>query len=421
MQSTCYSYHPQYGLLAANTHSHAMGYLHNSDRRLRLLVDEARRLLHCINRENAAYGFNGCDLFFPAIVAALATRELNSATLPTAASVPHHTLHGFFKSDLPLAFDYVQQGRIASAIAMEYGTDTRSGNSIKLVRHVVNFLAEAHKTNFNPNQPRAPHGQPDGGQWVDGVGNGGGGGGDGGGHGSSGGDNSHGGHEGDAEDNNRNRDSLAGQIGFILQNLLGIPAAHAEESGGSSILSNQPPPGKDPGPVPVLLKNGQPAIYRGQPFTGVDGKPVTNGMPLYMPNGVSLQNNAELGKKLGFLPSIFTPGFTLPTPVPAPNSLPIREAAMVVLFAPGSHYMDYQRIYSDTSRINPTYINFGNYNFGVVAAAADYELNQVLFAAGLANLWGQGNHTGPMFNNPANMPWIRQGFMDYTQGLIKAK
>ncbi|MGB4102023.1 MAG: hypothetical protein WBK91_08985, partial [Alphaproteobacteria bacterium] len=55
---------------------------------------------------------------------------------------------------------------------------------------------------YNPdwmNQPRAPSGQPEGGQWT--------------GDGSEGSGGGHGGHEGDAEGNNRNRDSLVGQIG----------------------------------------------------------------------------------------------------------------------------------------------------------------------------------------------------------------
>jgi hypothetical protein len=96
---------------------------------------------------------------------------------------------------------------------------------------------------------------------------------------------------------------------------------------------------------------------------------------------------------------------------------PIREAAMSALFLPGQP-MDYQRVYGNNGLINRTFIGFGNYNFGVVAAAGGYSLNQALIGAGAANLLGTGSRSGPYLNNPQNVPFITQGFNDYRAGLI---
>jgi len=272
---------------------------------------------------------------------------------------------------------------------------------------------------FNPNH------DPDNGQFTFGPG-------------------SEGGDDDQPDDNGseQDQDSVSGKIGRFLQNLVGIGTAYAEEAGSGNIVGTQPATGEDPGPAKAVLNNGEAVIN-------------DKGETLLMPSGVSLSDNAALGEKLSLLPSVFTPGISAPTPLLyGINSLPAKETAMIALFAPGQS-MDYQRTYSDTpDHINEAYINFGNYNFGVVSAAAGYDLNQALSAAGAVNIFtyahesavqlidylgsghslsdvldyiGSGNFlkptgsrfSGPMYNNPANIPWIKQGFSDYNRGLIE--
>lgn len=284
---------------------------------------------------------------------------------------------------------YIRKGFVPPVV-VEVMAATQSLEAFK--QHV---LAEGK---YSPDQPRVPAGNPDGGQWTSGGGDG----------------------SGDdalaVEDTHNTVDGM----GRVLQNLFGIGTAHAEDSGSSTTLLSQPPAGQDPGATQAMLNNGQPVTYKGPSFEGNNGQTTPTGATLVMPQGISLSNNAALGEKLSLMPSVFTPGGKLPTLSSGLASLPAKEAAMTALFAPSVGLMDYQRNYSNDGNINRAYINFGNYNYGVVAAAAGYDLDQALFASGIANLWGSGNHTGAMFNNPANIPWIKQGFSDYMEGLIGA-
>ncbi|HME23311.1 MAG TPA: hypothetical protein VKI44_18620 [Acetobacteraceae bacterium] len=141
-------------------------------------------------------------------------------------------------------------------------------------------------------------------------------------------------------------------------------------------------------PVPVTLDDGS-----------VVQDPRTGG-PLLQPAEVSLARNEEIGQLLSRLPH------------------PDREAAMVALFAPGG-LMDYQRTYGSDGRINRTFIDFGNFNFGAVAAAAGYTKTEALIAAGAANLLGTGDKSGPYFINPRNLPFIVGGYDAYAAGLVK--
>jgi hypothetical protein len=100
-----------------------------------------------------------------------------------------------------------------------------------------------------------------------------------------------------------------------------------------------------------------------------------------------------------------------------PPGDPVREAAMSALFLPGQP-MDYQRVYGKDGLINRSFIAFGNYNFGVVAAAAGYTKKQAHLAAGAANLLGSGDKSGPDFNNPLNIPFIDAGYDAYKAGRI---
>ncbi|MGP0058228.1 MAG: hypothetical protein ACLPID_02920 [Beijerinckiaceae bacterium] len=148
-------------------------------------------------------------------------------------------------------------------------------------------------------------------------------------------------------------------------------------------------------PIPVVLNDGT-----------VVQNPDTKG-PLLQPDAVSLTKNAQIGQVLSLLPSAFS----------IPPGEPIRETAMTALFFPGQP-MDYQRIYGNDGQINRDYIDFGNYNYGVVAAAAGYSFDQALLAAGTANLLGSGDKSGPYFNSDRNLPFIKMGYGDYKAGSI---
>src|SRR5208337_3942150 len=174
-----------------------------------------------------------------------------------------------------------------------------------------------------------------------------------------------------------------------LQGQTADPANSLVASGTSAPSSDNSGAPKSSAPVPVVLNNGT-----------VVQNPLTGG-PLLQPAGVSLAQNAQTGRVLSLLPS----GFSLP-------ATPIREAAMAELFLPGQP-MDYQRADGNSGRINRTYIAFGNYNYSVVAAAAGYTKDQALLGAGAANLLGSGNESGPLFNNPINVPFINAGYDAY--------
>jgi putative RNase toxin 44 of polymorphic toxin system len=76
-----------------------------------------------------------------------------------------------------------------------------------------------------------------------------------------------------------------------------------------------------------------------------------------------------------------------------------------------------QRKFGVNGKINRDYIDFGNYNYGVVAAAAGYSWEYATTASGLANLLGSGKKSlQDKFNNPDNLKMMRQGFDDYRAG-----
>jgi hypothetical protein len=158
-----------------------------------------------------------------------------------------------------------------------------------------------------------------------------------------------------------------------------------------SAAPSTPPPET---PISVYLNDG----------TQVQN-PVTGG-PLMQPAGVSLVRNARIGESLSLMPSAFSGGDAY------------REGSMAGLFLPGAP-MDYQRVYGSHGLINKTFIAFGNYNYGAVAAAAaGYTLDQALRAAGTANLLGSGDKSDRYYNNPRNVPLIKAGFEAYQAGLI---
>ena len=81
--------------------------------------------------------------------------------------------------------------------------------------------------------------------------------------------------------------------------------------------------------------------------------------------------------------------------------------------------MDYQEIYGTDGKINRDYIDFGNYNFGVVAAAAGFSRKEAEIYAGLANLlFGGGEKSGPFWNKQRNLLMLLKGHDDYKSGKI---
>lgn len=81
---------------------------------------------------------------------------------------------------------------------------------------------------------------------------------------------------------------------------------------------------------------------------------------------------------------------------------------MAMLFAPGGG-MDYQRTFGSNGHINKSYVDVGNYNYGVVTTTAGYSENTALFAAAVANQLGKGNKSGPLGSNPRNNQQIEAG------------
>lgn len=131
---------------------------------------------------------------------------------------------------------------------------------------------------------------------------------------------------------------------------------------------------------------------------------VAPSLSLPVPDGVSLQRNLAVGELLN------DPFVTDPRD---------KDAAMLALFSRGG-LMDYQRTYGSNGKLNKMFIDFGNYNFGAVAAAAGYPYMQAATAAGVVNLLGSGDKSGPLFNNPRNLSFIRAGYQDYMNGILRS-
>jgi hypothetical protein len=130
------------------------------------------------------------------------------------------------------------------------------------------------------------------------------------------------------------------------------------------------PVGRNGGPIANTLDEGAHCDAAGaQPLKLSDGSlPLTpEGKPILVPPGISLSDNAAVGISLASLP-----------PWTAASD-------MLRLFRRGG-LMDYQRTFGKPDRINRAYIDFGNYNYGVVAAAAGYSLLEAESFAGVANL-----------------------------------
>jgi hypothetical protein len=95
------------------------------------------------------------------------------------------------------------------------------------------------------------------------------------------------------------------------------------------------------------------------------------------------------------------------------------SAHMAKKFRRGGDW-DYQRTFGSGGKVNPIYINIGNYNYGVVAAAAGYTLDEAQAATGIVNLTGRGTKSAEYYGgNPRNAGWIAKGWRAYSNGLIR--
>ncbi len=172
-----------------------------------------------------------------------------------------------------------------------------------------------------------------------------------------------------------------------------------------------PPP---PGSKYITLNDGS-VLWDGYVNGG-------HGGPMLMPKEVSLEDNVEMGQSLA--------GFSQVSPSVDAGVSP-RESAMAYLFLPGYGPMDYQSAYGTGDQYNRNYVDFTNYNYGVVAAAAGYSRDEALANAGMANQakdwWDRHRHgappkdmSGPFKNKVQNADMIMRGYDDYRTGRIVA-
>ena len=85
--------------------------------------------------------------------------------------------------------------------------------------------------------------------------------------------------------------------------------------------------------------------------------------------------------------------------------------------------MDYQSVYSvDKGSYNARYISFGNFNYGVVMAAAGFSLEEAEFFAAIVNTTGGGEKSHILFGgNPKNEAMIEKGYEAYNKKNLPEK
>ncbi|MBN9559431.1 MAG: hypothetical protein J0H14_01720 [Alphaproteobacteria bacterium] len=133
-----------------------------------------------------------------------------------------------------------------------------------------------------------------------------------------------------------------------------------------------------------------------------DGTPVVDpatGRALMMPGFVSLEGNVLTGLALQ--------GMAATAPA-------TREVILYFFFRQGG-LMDYQRTGVDGPiPYEANYRDFGNYNFGLVGAAAGYSLQFLLVMAGRYNRKVNPKSSDNSFGLPdRNEKWIRAGYADF--------
>ena len=186
-------------------------------------------------------------------------------------------------------------------------------------------------------------------------------------------------------------DPISGVVGIVPIAPVTISGSSQSQGGSSAAsASDQNSSATFGSPVPVVLSDG--TIVQ-NPRTGGD---------LLQPMGVSLSRNAFFGLLIGSL------------------GTPLTDFEMAALFMRGGS-MDYQRLFGSSESTNRQFVDFGNYNYGVVAAAAGYYLQAAQAAAGYLNhVWGGGDQSGPFYGNPRNIPFITAGCNAYNSGAIQA-
>ena len=209
----------------------------------------------------------------------------------------------------------------------------------------------------------------------------------------------------------------AGAAGTSVEDADAVPLRQ-DGGGAPDVPTTQPPDlgtaGSEQQPSDSVSNGGSEEIS--QPVDTLrlpGGAPVLNpltGMPLITPPNVSLRDNVAVGQRI--LEDYGAATSSLDTGDEAAHLRGWRDAElaralkMQSLFQSGSR-MDYQRT---NGYFNDTFTPFSSYNYGAVARAAGYSLDQTLVAAGLYNRSSTGDKSGIYGNNPKNVPLITQGW-----------
>ena len=140
------------------------------------------------------------------------------------------------------------------------------------------------------------------------------------------------------------------------------------------------------------------------------GEPVMDfntGRPYPRPGRLNMQNNISAGQMINRL-----------TDNPDLGDLSNPDLMFAPLFVHGS-VMDYQRpLGHPFGNFDGTQTNISAYNFGVVGAAAGYDLDRLLKGAGSYNLWfGKPENAATSYGlSKERALSIRQGYDDYKTG-----
>ena len=150
-------------------------------------------------------------------------------------------------------------------------------------------------------------------------------------------------------------------------------------------------------------KNENDKAFPYHTLTLSNGSQVMNykGEPMSEPDGVSLKDNVLWGQSLRRL---------------SPENSALKDDIMASTFAPAVGPMDYQRRMSVDPLINREYVDYGNYNFGAVAAAAGYNLDYALKGGATVN--HSSDKSGCYGGNIQSQTMIIKGYADYMQGKI---
>ena len=139
------------------------------------------------------------------------------------------------------------------------------------------------------------------------------------------------------------------------------------------------------------------------------------GGPMLMPADISFADNVKAAEVL----RARTEGLPFNS---EGGPLDSKASTMIAWFTPGAGTMDYQSVYGSGGEYNKSYIDVTNYNYGIVAAAAGYSLEDALWHAGAVN-WGRHpfdpkQRTGPFANKERNADMIVKGYEDFKAGRI---